>query len=125
MSHWKRLGRNHACLGSGSNICSAADTCQVLSKPCWIRYELWCVARAASTRYCMMHCAAPEQAARAWNAARAEQDAYSGTVFSDLWRRFEEPDSRNRWDQPLFRVATSEEPDSRAAVLQVCACCFQ
>ena len=89
----------------------------------WIRYELWCIARAASTRYCMVHCEAPEPAARAWNAARPAQDAYSGAVLDDLWRRFEEPDSRNRWDQPLFRVATAtEEPESRAAVLQVCAC---
>ena len=83
------------------------------------RYELWCIARAAGLRYCMVHCDAPEQAAAAWNAVRPAQQAYSAAVFADLWGRFEEPDARNRWDQPLFRVATASDAEGRNAALQV------
>jgi len=48
-----------------------------------------------------------------------DQDAYSSAVFEDLWRRYEDPDMRNRWDSPLFRIAPDEGADSMAAVLQV------
>lgn len=82
------------------------------------RYELWCIARAAAARYCVLQCSAPEDAARAWNAARPAQQAYSEAVFKDLWSRYEEPDSRNRWDKPLFRV-NGLEPEEADSVLQV------
>ena len=39
-------------------------------------------------------------------------------MFSDLWSRYEEPDSRNRWDKPLFRLNADKAEDS-SAVLQV------
>ncbi len=73
---------------------------------CFARYELWCVARTAATRYCMLHCDAPVERARAWNDARraARAPCYSPAVFEDLARRFETPSERNRWDTPLFRV---------------------
>ena len=82
------------------------------------RYELWCIARAAAARYCVLQCSVPEDAARAWNAARPAQHAYSEAVFRDLWSRYEEPDSRNRWDKPLFRV-NGLEPEEAGSVLQV------
>lgn len=84
----------------------------------WRRYELWCIARAAAARYCVLQCSVPEEAARAWNAARPAQQAYSEAVFRDLWSRYEEPDSRNRWDKPLFRV-NGLEPEEAGSVLQV------
>lgn len=82
------------------------------------RYELWCIARAAALRYCVLQCSAPEDTARAWNAARPAEEAYSEAVFHDLWRRYEEPDSRNRWDKPLFRI-DAQRPEESTAVLQV------
>lgn len=103
------------------------------------------MARAAGTRYCVVACSVPKEAAQARNAARTGQgppgqhapdqdtpgqvalsqrapvqDAYSSAVFDDLWRRYEEPDLRNRWDSPLFRVAADHGEDSMAPVLQVC-----
>lgn len=148
-----------------------------------VRYELWCIARSASVRYCVVHCSVPKETAWAWNQARAEAtlpaaasktegtpsgaavgekgtpsaparqeqvtphtaaaaqeegtplaeaaareegtpsaakqaDSYSREVFEDLWRRHEEPDSRNRWDQPLFRLDPADR-DSMAPALQV------
>lgn len=31
------------------------------------RYELWCLARAARIRYCVVHCDVDEQSCRTWN----------------------------------------------------------
>ncbi len=72
--------------------------------PC--RYEIWCIARAAATRSCVLHCDVPAQQCREWNAARPEQDAYSPAVFDDLAGRFERPDGRGRWDSPLFECVS-------------------
>lgn len=44
------------------------------------RYELWCVARAAGTRYCMVHVATDTDTCRQWNAARPEAERYSDAV---------------------------------------------
>ncbi|EFJ43121.1 hypothetical protein VOLCADRAFT_121470 [Volvox carteri f. nagariensis] len=68
------------------------------------RYELWCVARAAGTRYCMVHVDTDVATCSAWNAARPESERYRQEIFDDLAGRFERPDSRNRWDAPLFTL---------------------
>lgn len=70
---------------------------------CCRRYEIWCIARAVGTRCCVLHCAMAAEQCRQWNAARP--DCYSQAVFDDLAGRFERPDSRNRWDAPLFECA--------------------
>jgi protein KTI12 len=44
------------------------------------RYELWCVARAAGTRYVMVHVATPTQTCSEWNAARPDGQRYSDAV---------------------------------------------
>ncbi|KAI3729240.1 hypothetical protein L6452_17893 [Arctium lappa] len=70
------------------------------------RYELWCLARAAGTRHCVLFCDVEETHCRDWNKERREKDepAYDDRIFEDLVRRFERPDSRNRWDSPLFEL---------------------
>uniref|UniRef100_A0A7S3QYM4 KTI12-like protein n=1 Tax=Dunaliella tertiolecta TaxID=3047 RepID=A0A7S3QYM4_DUNTE len=67
------------------------------------RYELWCIAKAAGTRYCMVHVDTPVEQCKAWNIARAG-DKYSDAIFDDLACRYERPDARNRWDAPLFTI---------------------
>jgi protein KTI12 len=47
------------------------------------RYELWCIARQAATRYCMVHVDTPTEMCRTWNAARATP-SYEPDVFEDL-----------------------------------------
>ena len=94
------------------------------------RYELWCLARQAGTRFCVVHCETPVEEARERNAARrdrgggvgggtspetattgknagdaaapSEWGGYDGAIFDDLVFRFERPDGKNRWDAPLF-----------------------
>ena len=110
---------------SSTVLCAAGAVSQGSLDPALVvtwhlmcRYELWCIARAAAARYCVLQCSVPKDAARAWNAARPTQQAYSEAVFRDLWSRYEEPDSWNRWDKPLFRV-NGLEPEEAGSVLQV------
>uniref|UniRef100_A0A0D6QVS8 Protein KTI12 homolog n=1 Tax=Araucaria cunninghamii TaxID=56994 RepID=A0A0D6QVS8_ARACU len=86
------------------------------------RYELWCLARAAGTRYCVLYCDVEESFCKAWNKARQEQGelSYDDKIFEDLVRRFEKPDSRNRWDSPLFVLKPAEEQtqESSSAIVE-------
>lgn len=75
------------------------------------RYELWCLARAAGVRYCVLYCNVEEINCRKWNQERNEkgQESYGETIFEDLVRRFESPDSKNRWDSPLFEMWPAQD----------------
>ena len=67
-----------------------------------------------------MHCDVPIQTSAEWNAARDPSAAYSQAVFDDLASRFERPDSRNRWDKPLYTINTAaEDIDSRISEIVV------
>ncbi|CAA2997638.1 KTI12 homolog, partial [Olea europaea subsp. europaea] len=50
------------------------------------RYELWCLARAAGIRYCVLHCDVEEAYCRKWNEERRES-AYDNKIIQDLLRR--------------------------------------
>lgn len=87
--------------GRFQHLMSGAITLLTVRKCCGCcRYEIWCIARAVGTRSCVLHCEVPVEQCRDWNAARP--DGYSAAVFDDLAGRFERPDSRSRWDAPLF-----------------------
>ncbi|XP_020080030.1 protein KTI12 homolog [Ananas comosus] len=75
------------------------------------RYELWCLARAAGIRYCVLFCDTEESYCREWNNKRGEmgESTYDTKIFEDLVRRFERPDRRNRWDSPLFELFPSRD----------------
>lgn len=76
------------------------------------RYELWCLARAAGIRYCVLFCDVEDAQCRQWNQSRRESNegaSYNDKIFEDLLRRFEKPDRRNRWDSPLFELCPSKE----------------
>ncbi|KAF2294643.1 hypothetical protein GH714_014092 [Hevea brasiliensis] len=85
------------------------------------RYELWCLARAAGIRYCVLFCDVEETQCQKWNEQRREKGeaAYDNAIFEDLVRRFETPDKRNRWDSPLFELWPSKDgiQKSSAAIL--------
>lgn len=70
------------------------------------RYELWCLARAAGIRYCVLFCDVDEAGCRKWNEERREKEepSYDDAIFEDLVRRFETPERRNRWDSPLYEI---------------------
>ncbi|KAK9845599.1 hypothetical protein WJX84_006362 [Apatococcus fuscideae] len=81
------------------------------------RYEIWCVARACGCRYCLVHADIPGPVASAWNTSRASE-SYSSAVYKDLAGRYEMPDSKNRWEAPLFRI-DPQSSDLSQAIQQV------
>lgn len=69
------------------------------------RYELYCMSKATKTTQCTVHCEVAVNTAWEWNSFREKEDeCYSQETFDALAMRFEPPDSRNRWDSPLFTV---------------------
>ena len=70
---------------------------------------MWCAARALGLRYCLVHCQAQPEASRQVNAARPVSEAYTDAALTDLASRFEVPDSRNRWERPLFTIRDGAE----------------
>lgn len=81
------------------------------------RYELYCLSKHMKTPQCVVHCDVSPADAQVWNAGREVCERYSNEVFDSLVMRFEAPDSRNRWDSPLFVV----QPDDPLPVEDVMA----
>ncbi|ORZ34955.1 chromatin associated protein KTI12 [Catenaria anguillulae PL171] len=73
------------------------------------RYQLYCIARAIGTPHCVIHCGAPLDLSRQWNAARPDGQRYDEQIFEELVTRYEEPDGKNRWDSPLFFIMNTDE----------------
>ena len=68
------------------------------------RYELYCISKHIKTTHCVVLCEVASDMAKQWNAGRETDVRYTDEVFDALVMRFEAPDSRNRWDYPLFTV---------------------
>ncbi|XP_078541070.1 protein KTI12 homolog [Lissotriton helveticus] len=68
------------------------------------RYELYCLIKHTQTPHCLIHCLTAPEVSSAWNSARELENQYSQEIFNALVQRFEAPDSRNRWDSPIFTV---------------------
>ncbi|XP_070828423.1 protein KTI12 homolog [Chaetodon trifascialis] len=68
------------------------------------RYELFCLIKHAQTPHCVVYCLTSDEVSSTWNASRDAAEQYNQDIFDALVLRFEAPDSRNRWDSPLFTV---------------------
>jgi tRNA uridine 5-carbamoylmethylation protein Kti12 len=91
------------------------------------RYELYCIAKSAGEQYGVLWVMNSMEVAKQWNnnrTRRRNNTCYSGTTptttedqnslddsyyYSDktmdeLMLRYEPPDERNRWDQPLYKI---------------------
>ncbi|KAF7224449.1 protein KTI12 homolog isoform X1 [Nothobranchius furzeri] len=68
------------------------------------RYELFCLIKHAQTPHCLVYTLTSDEESSLWNKNRDAAEQYSRDTFDALVRRFEAPDSRNRWDSPLFTV---------------------
>ncbi|XP_032236440.1 protein KTI12 homolog [Nematostella vectensis] len=71
------------------------------------RYELYCNAKAHKSTLCVIHCDTPEDVCIEWN--RSREKGYPEDILRALVMRYECPDSRNRWDSPLFTVHPDDE----------------
>ncbi|XP_067035827.1 protein KTI12 homolog isoform X1 [Acropora muricata] len=70
------------------------------------RYELYCVAKAHKTTHCVLHCDTPKETCQQWNMVK--ENRYHDEILDALIMRFETPDSRNRWDSPLFVIQVED-----------------
>ncbi|XP_029188575.2 protein KTI12 homolog [Acropora millepora] len=70
------------------------------------RYELYCVAKAHKTTHCVLHCDTPKETCQQWNMVK--ENRYHDEILDALIMRFETPDSRNRWDSPLFVIQVDD-----------------
>lgn len=68
------------------------------------RYELFCLIKHAQTPHCMVYCLTSDEVSSTWNSSRDAADQYTQDILDALVLRFEPPDSRNRWDSPLFTI---------------------
>lgn len=71
------------------------------------RYELYCVAKAHKTTHCVIHCDTPKKKCQDWNQTR--KNRYNEEIVDALMMRFEAPESRNRWDSPLFVIQVGDD----------------
>ncbi|XP_029379289.1 protein KTI12 homolog [Echeneis naucrates] len=68
------------------------------------RYELFCLIKHAQTPHCLVYCLTSDEQSSSWNTSRDAAEQYTQDIFDALVLRFEAPDSRNRWDSPLFTI---------------------
>ncbi|CAL8355874.1 unnamed protein product [Lota lota] len=68
------------------------------------RYELFCLIKHTQTPHCLVYCLTSVEVSSAWNSNREPKEQYTQEILDALVLRFEAPDSRNRWDSPLFTV---------------------
>lgn len=73
------------------------------------RYELFCITKYARTPHCLIHTDISPDGAKEWNKTRPENERYNEDILDALIMRFEPPDSRNRWDSPLFTIQIGDE----------------
>ena len=72
------------------------------------RYQFYCIARSLGTPHAMLQvCCRPDETS-CWNSQRPEGQGYTSEAMEDLISRYEEPNSFNRWDSPLFTVVSED-----------------
>ncbi|XP_037078472.1 protein KTI12 homolog isoform X2 [Pollicipes pollicipes] len=81
------------------------------------RYELFCISKNCRTPQMTLHCAISAEEAWQRDLARPASERYGRACFDALLARYEEPDSRHRWDSPLLTVQP-DEPTPCADVLR-------
>ena len=69
------------------------------------RYELWCIARAASTPCCTLVPIGSYDDCRERNKAL---NRLSSVQFEEMIQRWEEPDKNRKWESPLFPILDEE-----------------
>jgi protein KTI12 len=76
------------------------------------RYEIYCTTKSSRNCQCTIFCAVDKERSWGFNETRDDQETkYSREIFDALWMRYEEPNSSNRWDSPLFSVTPDDELD--------------
>lgn len=72
------------------------------------RYELYCASKNSGSTQVTVETICAKEEAWDWNIRRSEEERYSKECYDALHLRYEIPDSRNRWDSPLFCLQSHE-----------------
>lgn len=72
------------------------------------RYELYCISKHVKSTHCILQCSASVEEIKEWNKTRPLDEQYREDLLDELVMRFEAPDSKNRWDSPLFVVMPTD-----------------
>ncbi|KAJ3156112.1 kti12, chromatin associated [Geranomyces michiganensis] len=83
---------------------STITICDSLNYIKGFRYQLYCIARALGTPQCTVYCITPHDSSNSADHSSPSSGEYAPGMQADLTSRFEEPDSRNRWDAPLYTL---------------------
>lgn len=73
------------------------------------RYQLFCEAKAIQTTSCVVHVGTPADTCAVWNRKRPDGEKWDEELLKALIFRYEEPNSLNRWDSPLFILLPQDE----------------
>lgn len=73
------------------------------------RYELYCICKQVGTTYALLYCKTSKECCERFNFKKCEELRYSNDLLCDLIKRYEEPNDKNRWDQPLFTICIETE----------------
>lgn len=79
------------------------------------RYQLYCHAKGAGTRHCVLHRAVDSGLAHQWN--RECETPYSEELMTSLISRYEEPLGFNRWDSPLLLSLKDDTAEKTGSLL--------
>ncbi|XP_018326124.1 protein KTI12 homolog [Agrilus planipennis] len=85
------------------------------------RYELYCASKANKCTQCTIHTEINREEARKRNKDRAEGEKHNDDVLEALIMRYEDPEAKNRWDQPYFLVFPEQNLDFEA----ISSCLFE
>ena len=77
------------------------------------RYELHCLSKAAGERHGVIWVLNSIDVVKQWN-----HETYPDELLEELIQRYEPPDSRNRWDKPLYRVDLTPSSDTSSSTNQ-------
>ncbi|KAF1756425.1 hypothetical protein GCK72_012878 [Caenorhabditis remanei] len=68
------------------------------------RYELFLAAKMSKTTYCVIQCSPSADTCHWLNEQKPESSRYSKELIDQLLMRYERPDTKFRWEKPLFEV---------------------
>lgn len=74
------------------------------------RYELYCLSKEYKTTHCVVEILLNHETLLKRNDLKPVDDKYDAQVLEALVRRFEPPDSRNRWDSPHVGIHDDNIP---------------
>ncbi|KAF2903105.1 hypothetical protein ILUMI_03079 [Ignelater luminosus] len=106
----KLIGPNSVVILDGSNYIKG------------YRYELYCASKANKSTQCTIYTLINHDVSWEFNEKReVESEKYNRETFDALIMRYEEPDSKNRWDSPLFMIY----PDGTLDFSAISDCLFK